>query len=344
MASSTSSQKRARTNTPPSASIVGVDVFAEKFNDPTADVLLRTWDGRLFGCHNYVLSASSKVFRDMLALPQPGGVSIKPRMPDQAAPEDLPIVQLSDEGQPLDAFLQWLYPGPLRRLLADAHQGTLIKPDINLYWTLVLADKYEALSVQKEALRLFEAIADRGPPNGLAIAVLTRNEDAIRSALRAWLSYRFEIRGKIAYDLTSGDMEWAFRSYDVDLVLKASKRWTDQSQDIASISSIQTALLALLPAGCLVHLDIALKAMTHQTEFDPATTLERFVDAFRQGFPLACEILKHSQAFPCTWSDLQLTAVCLFGAFARARTVFQPVLLFMHFLYFLPSISQTCRV
>lgn len=286
---SSSRLKRARTNTSPKESSVAVDVFAEQFNDPTADVLLRTRDGQLFACHKHVLATSSRVFRDMLALPQPEVDPVKPRMPSQAAPRDLPIVQLEDLGQPLDAFLQWLYPGPLRCLVANAYQETFIKPDINLYWTLLLADKYEALDVHKEAMRVFEAVAEDGPPNGLAIAVLLQDVDAIRSALSAWFSYRFDIRGKIAYEFTSDEMAWAHMTHKIDYL----KRWTDQSEDVASISSIQTALLALLPAGCLVHLDIALKAMVHQKEHDAEAAVEQFVGSFSKGFPIVCESFVH---------------------------------------------------
>lgn len=62
-------------------------------------------------------------------------------------------------------------------------------------------------------------------------------------------------------------------------------------KDIANISSIQNTLLAHLSIGCLVHLDIALKEMAHLEEnYDREATLARFIESFRQGFPLPGEI------------------------------------------------------
>jgi hypothetical protein len=70
---------------------------------PDADIVLRSSDLVDFHVHRSVLVASSPFFRDMFSLPQP---------PNDAAPEALPVVHLSEDAGTLNSLVSMLYPVP----------------------------------------------------------------------------------------------------------------------------------------------------------------------------------------------------------------------------------------
>jgi hypothetical protein len=70
---------------------------------PNADVILQSSDQVHFRVHKLVLVTSSPLFSDMFSLPQP---------PNDAAPNDIPVVQLSEDSEVLNSLISMLYPVP----------------------------------------------------------------------------------------------------------------------------------------------------------------------------------------------------------------------------------------
>lgn len=68
---------------------------------PNADVILQSSDGVHFRVHKSVLVTSSPLFSDVFSLPQP---------PNDAAPDELPIVRLSENAEVLNSLISILYP------------------------------------------------------------------------------------------------------------------------------------------------------------------------------------------------------------------------------------------
>ena len=69
-------------------------------NMPSADVILQSSDLVNFRVHKSALIASSPFFGDMFSLPQP---------PDDAAPDGLPVVHLSEDAEVLNSLISMLY-------------------------------------------------------------------------------------------------------------------------------------------------------------------------------------------------------------------------------------------
>ena len=67
-----------------------------------ADIILRSADGQEFRVHKSMLSIASPVFRDMFTFPQP----------PSPGPSSIPVVDMYEAGNVLDAFLRCLYPVP----------------------------------------------------------------------------------------------------------------------------------------------------------------------------------------------------------------------------------------
>ncbi len=70
------------------------------FNDPSADIILRTPDFIEFNVHGNMLSFASPVFSSMLSLPQPEDGSRAQR----------PVIDVSEDSQVLDRLLRLCYP------------------------------------------------------------------------------------------------------------------------------------------------------------------------------------------------------------------------------------------
>lgn len=67
---------------------------------PDADIVLRSSDLVDFHVHRSALVVSSPVFRDMFSLPQPQ---------NDAVPEALPVVHLSEDAETLNSLISMLY-------------------------------------------------------------------------------------------------------------------------------------------------------------------------------------------------------------------------------------------
>jgi hypothetical protein len=70
---------------------------------PNADVILQSSDLVHFRVNKSVLVASSPFFGDMFSLPQP---------PNDGAPDELPVVHISEDSEVLNSLISMLYPVP----------------------------------------------------------------------------------------------------------------------------------------------------------------------------------------------------------------------------------------
>ena len=110
-------------------------VAAEWKDPPDADVILRASGVREFHAHKLVLSLASSVFRDMFSVPQPSPT--EPSQPSPTESSQLPIVDVNDPPEALEAFLQFIYPIPNPPI-----------DDVETLASLIsLADKYDAKAV-----------------------------------------------------------------------------------------------------------------------------------------------------------------------------------------------------
>ncbi|KAJ6564894.1 hypothetical protein DFH09DRAFT_1363900 [Mycena vulgaris] len=80
---------------PPSSSLIP----GPPFNDPDADVILRSSDGIDFRVHRVILSQASPFFKNMFPLPQPN-----------SEPE-LPTISMAESSSVLEEVLRFWYPG-----------------------------------------------------------------------------------------------------------------------------------------------------------------------------------------------------------------------------------------
>ena len=80
------------------------ETTSPKYSDmPNADVILRSSDLVHFRVHKSALIASSPFFADMFSLPKP---------PNDAAPDELPVVHLSEDAKILNSLISMLYSVP----------------------------------------------------------------------------------------------------------------------------------------------------------------------------------------------------------------------------------------
>ncbi|KAI0280889.1 hypothetical protein BGY98DRAFT_960987 [Russula aff. rugulosa BPL654] len=101
-----------------------------KYSDmPEADIVLRSSDLVNFHVHRSVLVASSPFFRDMFSLPQPR---------NDAVPEALPVVHLSEDAEIVNSLISMLYP--VSREIPLHEEGILT--------LLAAATKYDMDTVQ----------------------------------------------------------------------------------------------------------------------------------------------------------------------------------------------------
>ncbi|KAI8996536.1 hypothetical protein BD414DRAFT_478322 [Trametes punicea] len=153
------------------------------FNQPSADIVLRTADDVEFRVHSQILTQASPVFSTMFSLPQPQGSEAAsnstPTGSDSAQsgasatpPVPVPVVDVSEDSATLDLLLRILYPIS-KPAMEDA--ATLVP-------VLQAAQKYEMewpVQIMSERLR---AIMPDAPLQVWAAACRAGLEDVAREA------------------------------------------------------------------------------------------------------------------------------------------------------------------
>ena len=135
---------------------------AHPFDDPAADIILRTSDGIDFYTHSPILSYASPVFSSMLSLPQP----------DKEHRAEKPVIDVSEDSQTIDRILRLCYP--------------IVKPHLSeleeIVPVLKAALKYE---MEWPVLLLSKDLLSTVPSNPLkvwAVACRVGLEDVARAA------------------------------------------------------------------------------------------------------------------------------------------------------------------
>jgi len=78
--------------------------MSERFVSPTADIVLRSSNGVTFKAHRETLIEASPVFHGMFEVPQPAAPG--------SGSDSLPVVDLAETDEIIDALLRWIYPCP----------------------------------------------------------------------------------------------------------------------------------------------------------------------------------------------------------------------------------------
>ncbi|KAF8808664.1 hypothetical protein BYT27DRAFT_7188630 [Phlegmacium glaucopus] len=158
-----------------SASLVGCDTkppttASFPFDDPKADLIIRSSDNIHFYVHKSLLSIVSPMFEGMLALPD---------NTSQEVYEDRPRLTVSDHSRHLLCLLSWCDPRCKRP-----------SPSLdNLTMTLEMADKYHMNSISARAQNdlLAHDSVESEPLRVFAIAIRFRLDDVARRAAQATL-------------------------------------------------------------------------------------------------------------------------------------------------------------
>jgi hypothetical protein len=163
-----------------------VNVAESPFDDPNADLVLRSSDNVEFRVHQFLLSLLSPVFRDMLTLPQGPEAHSEGRVG-----EDRPVVPLSEDGRSLRLLLIWCDP----RCSSICH--TL--EDFQL--VLEVAEKYDMESVTKRVMTIFRLkmvlYVVHEPVRIFALSMRYRLEELARLAAKCTLLLTLEERTHI---------------------------------------------------------------------------------------------------------------------------------------------------
>lgn len=159
--------------------LVTVPYFGAPFEDPDADIILRSCDDVDFRAFKFILSKASPVFMGMLSLDTPAQLDTSG--PDYR--EGLSVVRLQEKSKTVEHVLRLTNPVPPQNIsgLQELHEVTeaLLKYDMpvrpyNLHYLLMsLLDKEHPLSVFAVSYRLGEV-------------------EAVRAAAKRWLQQPYQ--------------------------------------------------------------------------------------------------------------------------------------------------------
>ncbi|KAH9072218.1 hypothetical protein EDB83DRAFT_2572275 [Lactarius deliciosus] len=132
----------------PSREFLSPKLAQAPFDDPRADLILRSSDGVNFRVFKVILSLASSIFADMFTLPPPPA--------SQGSSDEPPVVALPEDAETLDLALRHCYPirspevdllePSLTRFLTD----TIERDPVGVY---ALAAAYECRDIAGKALR-----------------------------------------------------------------------------------------------------------------------------------------------------------------------------------------------
>ncbi|KAH9046520.1 hypothetical protein EDB84DRAFT_655181 [Lactarius hengduanensis] len=151
----------------PSPEFLSPKLAKAPFDDPGADLILRSSDGVNFRVFKVILSLASSIFADMFTLPSPPA--------SRGSSDEPPVVALPEDAETLDLALRHCYPirSPVVAELRDArillefarkYQVDLLEPSLTRFLTdtierdpvgvYALAAAYECWDIAGKALRL----------------------------------------------------------------------------------------------------------------------------------------------------------------------------------------------
>ncbi|KAH8110812.1 hypothetical protein DFH11DRAFT_1618868 [Phellopilus nigrolimitatus] len=152
------------------------------FDNPDADLILRTSDEMDFRVMKVVLALSSPFFKDMFTLPQPGSSDRRGTSLSPMGSESIPIVSITESSVVLDPLLRICYPVESPRLhqqdiaLIGDVLGAALKYDIDV-----------AISYTRVCLRKHLASCSGDAVAAYAIACQFKLDDEARFAAKEYL-------------------------------------------------------------------------------------------------------------------------------------------------------------
>ena len=263
----------------PSASQGTQDKFSAFFNDPDADILLRSIDGRLFATQRIHLQSASAVFRDMLGMPQPVKVEEEEKRRGQKAMGVLPFVQMQESGSDLEVLLRWIHQSTYEALFEDLWD----KLDLNIARQDILAllqgaRKYDIKNIQPNIKILAVMRVRTHTATVLALAILFNWPDVAELAVREWIGEFEATSEEVGPDGSKTPSDWTTYNVRTGEAHEGVKPW--------SICDIWPELHTYLPPGFYVHIAQAQERMVHSRSFDPEMTLKLFMSAFKTKFAI----------------------------------------------------------
>ena len=189
------------------------------FDRPDAPFILRSSDAVDFKIHREILSVASPVFEGMFQIPQP----IKDPRESATASETLPIIDVPEDSDTLDALFRLIYPTDRRRLATTEEVGKVLSASI----------KYHMDSATSQMVTLLKRFSRTSPIRTYAIACKLELEDVARLAVGRVVELRFRGRPSM---MDGGDRRYR--------------------EEMSTISSGECYLLELdqVSAGCYYRL------------------------------------------------------------------------------------------
>ena len=265
--------------------------FSAFFKDPQADVVLRSTDKISFATRRLFLIAASSAFEGMFDVPQPTAVEL-------SAKTDTPwgalsVVEMSETAEELEPFLRWIHRDTFEALHDEiaASDGSFDDPIIRqLAHILHCARKYDCPAVFNLAWTLVMEKTDGYPEDALALGVIYRRRGIVERSMDRWMRSG-EILQAVAMlrIIHQGSLcRFAYpreREETIERLLKICK---EQPCSIADVSSL---FLVRLPPGFFLHITIAENSMRYSREHDAGRSIDLFMKAFDEEFPLPCKFV-----------------------------------------------------
>ena len=242
------------------------DRFHPSFNEPQADVILRTKDGMLFGLRRAVLIGSSEVFDMVFDMPQPSATvqANEDRLEVQAAPNSLPVVQMTENALQVQTYLSWIHQGTFPAVFKrfESRWRYLEDEADELLWLLDCAVKYDSPCILLPVFHMVrEASLGPHPENTVALGIVYDREELVKGGMYAWLMR-----------VSAGGHEAGGR---------------DKEQ--ACVSRIWPALVDRLPKRFFLHIAVAVQNIEKPWGAvlcpDVDRRLKRFMQGYKDGFP-----------------------------------------------------------
>jgi hypothetical protein len=194
------------------------------FDDPRADLVLRSSDGVNFRVFKLILSLASSVFADMFTLPLP---------PSSQSPSDEPpVTLLPEDAETLDMALRYFYPVPSPEVVTLREARILLE----------FARKYQADVIKHSLMRFLTDTSERDPVGVYALALVYDCRDVAVKALQSSLMVPiYSIHSLELQYSTTGEKYEALIQYHISCSRVASavsmrRKWIPESSKLTTTS------------------------------------------------------------------------------------------------------------
>lgn len=132
------------------------DGYQSPFNDPDADIIIRSSDAIDFRVYKVILSKASSVFKDMFSLPTPPPDLRSQEMQDEYQ-DNIPIVPVMEDERAIEILLRFCYPleNPTLSTLEEIERTLELGRKYDVDILMKYAKKALFVLVETEALKVF---------------------------------------------------------------------------------------------------------------------------------------------------------------------------------------------